>query len=315
MLEALNNIVPLAICFTTPLLIIALGGLVSERSGVVNIGLEGILGFGAFTSAYVLNVVLNDFSFISLCIALVSGAIAGGFFSLIHAFASITMKANQVISGTALNILSPALAIYLSRIFAGSANIGIKQGFLKTNVPLLSKIPFLGVLFRDAYITSLLVLIIVIITWFILYRRPLGLRLRSCGENPHAADSAGINVNRMRYLGVFVSGTFAGLGGAIIITTYAGEFSINIYNGLGFLALAALIFGKWKPFGVLVAALFFGITKTSAEISTMNNLLKEMPQIIFTTFPYVATLIALVVFSKNSVSPKAAGEPFEAGKR
>jgi simple sugar transport system permease protein len=315
MFEVLNNIIPLSICFTAPLLIIALGGLVSERSGIVNIGLEGMLGFGAFTAAYVLNVVLQDFSFVSLCIALFASAFVGGLFSLIHAFASITMKADQVISGTAINILSPALSIYLARIFVGSANVGIKQGFIKNDVKFLSDIPILGILFKDAYVTSLLVLIILIITWYVLYKRPFGLRLRACGENPHAADSVGINVNRMRFIGVFMSGVYAGLGGGIIVTTYAGEFSINIFNGLGFLALAALIFGKWKPFNVLVASLFFGIAKTSAEISNISSFLQDMPNIIFTTFPYVATLIALVIFSKNSLAPKASGETYDPGKR
>ncbi|MCM0648396.1 ABC transporter permease [Clostridium swellfunianum] len=311
MWDILTSILPLTLTYTAPLLIIALGGLYSERSGVVNIGLEGLLGVGAFTTAFVMKMMG-----VSPIVALIAAAFAGGLFSLLHAFASVTMRADQVVSGTAINILSSAITVYLARALSGSANIQILKGFIKTDIPVLSKIPVLGPLFfSSTYITTWIVLLIVVLSWYILYYRPFGLRLRACGENPQAADSLGINVLRIRYIGVAISGILAGLGGGIIIVTYAGEFSPLIYNGLGFLALAALIFGKWKPWGVVGAAFFFGFAKTVADMSKLFEGIKNMPNIFFNTFPYVVTLIALVLFSKNMAGPRAAGEPYDPGKR
>jgi Uncharacterized ABC-type transport system, permease component len=313
-MDVINTVIPLALANMAPLLIIALGGLYSERSGVVNIALEGLLGIGAFASALVIYMTYSDLGYWAVWLGLLCGAAAGGLFSLLHAFASVTMKADQVVSGTAINLLSCALTVYLARVIVGSANIQI-YGFDKSSIPILSKIPILGLLFKNYYITTFLVVIIVVFSWFVLCKRPFGLHLRACGENPHAADSMGINVKKMRYAGVFISGILAGLGGAIVITTYSWEFSQNIYSGLGFLALAALIFGKWNPWGVLGAAAFFGLAKTVAEISKLFASIESLPNIFFNTFPYVVTLIALVLFSRNSSGPKAAGEPYDVGKR
>ncbi|HEX2926068.1 MAG TPA: ABC transporter permease [Ruminiclostridium sp.] len=313
-MDVIVTIIPLALANMAPLLIIALGGLYSERSGVVNIALEGLLGIGAFVSALVIYMTSGELGYFAVWLGLISGAAAGGLFSLLHAFASVTMRADQVVSGTAINLLSCSLTVYLARVIMGNSNIQI-HGFSKSNVPVLSEVPILGLFFRNFYITTFLVVLIVIFSWFILYKRPFGLHLRACGENPHAADSMGINVKKMRYTGVFISGVLAGLGGAIVITTYSWEFSPNIYSGLGFLALAALIFGKWKPLGVFGAAAFFGLAKTVAEISKLFDPIESLPNIFFNTFPYVVTLIALVLFSRNSAGPKAAGEPYDAGKR
>jgi len=316
MWKIIISIVPLAIAYTAPLLVIALGGMFSERSGIVNIGLEGLMGVGAFTAALVISKGTGTMGDSIVYIGLLAAALAGGIFSLLHAFASVTMKSDQVVSGTAINILSAAITVYLARSLTGSANIQIISGFIKRDVPVLSSVPIIGPLFfGNAYITTLIVFIIVMISWYMLYRRPFGLRLRACGENPQAADSLGINVLRMRYIGVALSGILAGLGGGIVITTYSGEFSPLIYSGLGFLALAALIFGKWNPWGVLGASLFFGFAKTVADMSKLFESLKGMPNILFNTFPYVVTLIALVVFSKNAAGPRAAGEPYDPGKR
>ncbi|HHW67682.1 MAG TPA: ABC transporter permease [Epulopiscium sp.] len=318
MLNILSSMIPLALAYTAPLLIIALGGLFSERSGVVNIGLEGLMGIGAFTSAFFISSNYESMGDVSILLGVILGALMGGLFSMIHAFASITMRADQVISGTAINMLSSAITIYLARALTGSANIQIIKGFIKRDVMFLglSKIPVIGpIFFGNAYITTYVVILIVVVSWYVLYKRPFGLRLRACGEHPQAADSMGINVIRMRYIGVIISGILAGLGGAIVITTYSGEFSGNIYSGLGFLALAALIFGKWKPFGVLGAAVFFGFAKTVADMSQLFDALKSLPNIYFNTFPYVVTIIALVLFSKNSTGPRAAGEPYDPGKR
>jgi len=166
--------------------------------------------------------------------------------------------------------------------------------------------------FTMSYPTTWLVLVILLCSWFILYKTPFGLRLRACGEHPHAADSAGINVFLMRYIAVMVSGAFAALGGAIVIVTYSGEFN-GTAAGLGFLALAALIFGQWKPMGILGATVFFGFASTIANVSQVVPTLAQIPGILLKIFPYVVTLIALVIFSKSSQAPQAAGEPYDKG--
>lgn len=311
-----SNIIHLTIAYTAPLLIIALGGLFSERSGVVNIGLEGLLGVGAFAAAIVTMYYGTALGSSTVYVSLLAAAAAGGVFSLLHAFASVTMRADQVVSGTAINILAPALTVFLARSFTnGKALIQI-EGLNITDIPVLSKIPLIGPLFfSNAYSTTFLVLVIVAFSWYVLYYRPFGLRLRACGENPQAADSLGINVIRMRYIGVTISGVLAGLGGGILLNTVLRQFSELVYTGMGFLALAALIFGKWKPWNVLGASLFFGFAKTVAEMSLIYPAINKLPNIFINTFPYVATLIALVVFSKNAVGPRAAGEPYDPGKR
>jgi simple sugar transport system permease protein len=313
--ETLKNIIPLALTFSTPLIIIALGGLYSERSGVVNIGLEGLMGIGAFFAALFVSTNYNG-NYSVIWMGLIIAAIAGSVFSLLHAFASVSMNADQVISGTAINMLSAALTIYLARKLTGSGNIQILTGVRRGNVPLLSDIPIIGsLLFSKAYLTTYIMILLIILSWYILYKTPFGLRLRACGENPHAAASMGINVKRMRYIGVLISGFMAGLGGGIVILTYASKFSESTYNGLGFLALATLIFGKWNPWGLLGAGVFFGTAQTIATLSIIFDSLKQVPNIFLNTFPYVVTIIALVLFSKNSSAPKAAGEIYDIGKR
>ncbi len=310
------SIVNLAIAYSAPLIIIALGGLFSERSGVVNIGLEGLLGVGAFASAVVILQFGPSLGGATIYVSLIVAAIAGGLFSLLHAFASITMRADQVVSGTAINLLAPALTYFLSRNLTGGKAIIEVSGLGYFKFPLLWRIPVIGPLFFErSYTTTFIVLAIVLLSWYVLYYRPFGLRLRACGENPQAADSLGINVVKMRYLGVTISGLLAGLGGGILLNTVLRQFSDLVYTGFGFLALAALIFGKWKPWNVLGAAIFFGFARTVADSSQIITALKDMPNIIFHTFPYVATLIALVIFSKNAVGPRAAGEPYDPGKR
>ena len=162
--------------------------------------------------------------------------------------------------------------------------------------------------------TTWLVLLILAIFTYLLYKTSFGLRLRACGEHPHAADAAGINVGRMRYLGVIISGAFAGLGGGIYLVTFAGEFNGSV-SGLGFLAIAALIFGQWKPLGILAATLFFGFASTISNVSQVIPGLSTIPPVLLKIFPYVITLIALIIFSKTTRAPKAAGEPFDHGKR
>jgi len=314
------QIAPYAIVFTIPLLITALGGLFSERSGVVNIGLEGLMIMGAFAGAFTifkLQALYPNNPYV-IWIGLLAALLAGVLFSLLHAFASINLSADQVISGTAINMIAGAITIFLARNMTGSGNIRISN-FVPFNVKLfslkLSDIPIIGpLIFTKTYWTTWLVLLIVVLSSFVLYKTPFGLRLRACGEHPHAAEAAGVKVKRMRYIGVMISGAFAGLGGAIIIVTYAGEFTGSV-AGLGFLALASLIFGQWRPLGVLAATLFFGIASTVANVSQVIPSLAVFPPIILKIFPYVVTLVALIVFSKSSRAPKAVGEPYDSGKR
>lgn len=313
----IQQIFPYAIVFTIPLLITALGGLFSERSGVVNIGLEGLMIMGAFSSALTVHYLQGVWSnhTLVLWVGLLAAAAIGILFSLLHAFASVNLSADQIISGTAINMIAMALTVFLARNITGSGNIRITSGFTPSNVPLLHDIPIIGPLFfTKTYPTTWFILAVLIVSTFILNKTKFGLRLKSCGEFPQAAEAAGINVYRIRYSGVMISGAFAGLGGALIILTYAGEFTGSV-SGLGFLALASLIFGQWRPMGILGATLFFGIASTIANVSQVIPELKVIPPIMLKTFPYVVTLIALVVFSKSSRSPKAVGEPFDSGKR
>lgn len=308
------QIFPYAIAFTIPLLITALGGLFSERSGVVNIGLEGLMVVGLFTSAIVIAKFEVNYPGLAVWLGLLAAIIAGALFSLLHAFASITLNANQVISGTAINMIAGALTIFLARNITGSGNIHIIHGMPRVDIPYLSEIPVLGDLFfSNTYASTWLVLGIVLISWFILYKTVFGLRLRSCGENPHAADSAGVNVHRIRYIGVMISGAFASLGGAAILVTYSGEFNGTV-SGAGFMALAALIFGQWKPWGVLGATLFFGIASTIANVSQAIPSLAQIPGILLKIFPFVVTLLALILFSKTTQAPRAAGQPYDKGQ-
>lgn len=315
MWEMLQQIFPYAIAFTAPMLITALGALYCERSGVINIGLEGFMIVGSFAGALTVSKLQEAGVPGALWIGLLVAAIAGMLFSLLHAFASINLNADQTISGTAINMMAGAITVFLARNITGSGNIRITLGFIRRDIPVLSDIPVIGpLLFTKTYATTWLVLAILIFSTFLLYKTRFGLRLRSCGEHPQAAAAAGISVMKMRYIGVMVSGALAALGGAIILVTYSGEFNGSV-AGLGFLALAALIFGQWRPLGILAATFFFGFATTVANVSQVIPQLASIPSVILKIFPYVVTLMALIIFSKSTQAPKAAGEPFDAGKR
>lgn len=315
MWDSLVRIFPYAIAYTMPLLATALGALYSERSGVVNIGLEGLMVVGNFVAAVTISRLQPTMGQAAIWFGLAFAMLAGLLFAVLHAVASINLKANQVISGTAINMVAGAITVFLARTLTGSGNIHITLGFVPFDVPLLCKIPVIGpLLFTKTYATTWLLLAILAFSWFLLYKTPFGLRLRSCGEHPQTADAAGINVYKMRYAGVLISGALAGLGGGIILVTFAGEFNGSV-AGLGFLALAALIFGNWKPLGILGATFFFGFASTIANVSQVVPALSKVPGLVLKAFPYVVTLLALVVFSKTNQAPKADGEIYDAGKR
>ncbi|MGF7109272.1 ABC transporter permease [Treponema pedis] len=306
----LTLIFPYVIAYTVPLLITSLGGLYSERSGVVNLGLEGLMLVGSFAAAISINLLKNILPAPLLIPAgLLAAATLGVLCSLLHAFASITLKADQIISGTAINMLAAALTVYIARSILGSGNVRV-DGIIRRDIPGLVNIPILGKLFfSQTYWSTWLVLAILIFSWFLLYKTSFGLRLRACGEHPSAVASAGVNVHKMRYFAVCASGALAGLGGSVILVTYSGEFNGSV-DGLGFLALAALIFGQWKPLGILGATFFFGLARTVANVSQVIPALSVIPPIWLKIFPYIITLAALVVFSKHSAAPKADGEPY-----
>ncbi|SKC90232.1 ABC transporter permease [Maledivibacter halophilus] len=316
-MQFIGIIVPLTLTSAAPIISTSLGGLFSERSGVVNIGLEGLMMIGAFFSATVTVLIEAQLGAFSPWIGIIAGIITGGIFSVIHAYVSINLKGDQVISGTAINLLAGGLTIYLCEIiFDQKRTVAFQYGIKKHDISLLNEIPLLGdMFFSKVHITSYIVIIIAILVWYIVYKTPFGLRLRAVGEHPGAADSMGINVYKMRYIGVILSGMFAGLGGSIMVLTQDIQFTYTTIHGTGFIALAALIFGKWHPLGVIGAGIFFGFSQALGIIAYQVPIFNKLPQEFFWALPYVLTVIALVVFSGKSVGPRAAGKPYEKGER
>ena len=304
--------------FTIPLMIVALGGMFSERSGVVNIALEGIMTMGAFTGILFLNMTGGRMSGqMQLLLAILISTATGAVFAFFHAYASINMKANQTISGTALNMFAPAFAIFVARVIQGVQQIQFSNTFRIESVPLLGNIPFFGpLLFQNTYITTYLGVVILILCTVVLYRTRFGLRLRSCGEHPQAADAAGINVSRMQYAGVLISGVLGGLGGLVFVVPTSTNFNADV-AGYGFLALAVLIFGQWKPVKIMWASLFFGLMKAVAAAYSGIPFLAAtgIPSYVYKMIPYLATLIVLVFTSRNSQAPRASGVPYDKGQR
>lgn len=315
--EILAILVPSTLVYAAPLILTALGGVFSERSGVVNIGLEGIMIIGAFTSV-VFNLTFSESlgswtPWVSLVVAMV----VAGIFSLLHAVASITFRADQTVSGVAINMLALGASLFLVKLIYGAGQTDkIAQPFYKEDIPVLSDIPVLGdILFSDVYYTSIIAIFISVIVWYVIYKTPFGLRLRSVGEHPMAADTMGINVNRMRYIGVFLSGILGGLGGAVYATTIALDFNHATISGQGFMALAAMIFGKWHPIGAMGAALFFGFAQCLSIVSSMLPFFSEIPNVYLLILPYVLTILALTGFIGRADAPKASGQPYIKGKR
>ena len=306
--------------FSIPLMVVALGGMFSERSGVVNIALEGIMVFGAFCSIFFINLTQDFLSGQGqLILAILIAAVSGVLFSLLHAYAAINLRADQTISGTALNMGAPAIAIFAARMLQanGVQQVPFENTFRIPKVPVLGDIPVIGDLFfKNTYITTFLGFIILIVSAFVLYKTKFGLRLRACGEHPQAADSVGVNVYKMRYAGVIISGALGGLGGLIFVVPTSTNFNATV-SGYGFLALAVLIFGQWKPMRIFFAALFFGLMKTIASaysgIPVLMNL--GIPSDIYKMIPFIATLLVLAVSSKNSAGPRASGVPYDKGTR
>ncbi|WP_026894818.1 ABC transporter permease [Clostridiisalibacter paucivorans] len=304
MLNDLGFILGTTLMYSTPLIYTALGGVMSENSGVVNIGLEGMMTIGAFIGATVGYYLGNPW------IAFLCAGLAGGFFALLHALASVTFAADQVVSGVAINFLGPGVALFLSRIFFQGAT-DTKSIEFKIPRPLNGVFPrnsFLDQIFNQ-YATVYLAFVLVAIVWYLLYKTKLGLRIRSVGEHPKAADTLGISVYKIRYFAVIMSGIFAGFGGAAMSIAVVSNFRPTLISGQGFIALAAMIFGNWKPQGAMFACLLFGAAQglviylggTSIAISSQ----------LLAMIPYLLTLIILMGFVGKSVAPAASGEAYE----
>ena len=323
-MQLLYFLIQQTLLFMIPLLIVALGGMFSERSGIVNIALEGIMIMGAFTSVLFLNMTQNYMSGNGqLIIAILIAAVTGLVFSLFHALAAVNLKADQTISGTALNMFAPAFAIFIARIVNGIMygksiqQIEFKNTFRIVEVPVLSNIPIIGdMLFKNTYITTYLGIIILILSSIVLYKTKFGLRLRACGENPHAANTAGIKVELIQYAGVMISGALAGIGGLVFVVPTSTNFNADV-SGYGFLAIAVLIFGQWKPKYILLASFFFGFMKAISSCYTDISFLKSLglSKYIYYMIPYVATVLVLIFTSKKSAAPRASGIPFDKMQR
>lgn len=306
--------------FTVPLLITALGGMFAEKSGVVNISLEGTMVFGSFFSILFINFMQNAFPDFNpsllLLIAAIIAAISGSLLSTLLAFSAINLKANQVIGGTAINLFAAPMVIFIARTLNNVKNIPFDQTFNIQKVPLLGDIPILGdILFQDINILSFVGYAIALIAIFVIYRTRFGLRLSAVGEHPGAADSVGINVFHMRWLGTIISGALAGIGGLVFVVSSSVTFSGQV-SGYGFLALAVMIFGQWKPEKILLASLFFGLMNALSIKYTLIPIFDGLSLgYFFTVLPYLATLGALILTSKKSRAPKAEGIPYDKGSR
>ncbi len=316
-MDLLYQMTPLALGVATPIIICSLGGLFSERSGVVNIALEGIMLVGAFAGATCNVFLQGSIGSMAPWISIIVGGVIGLLFSLIHAFASIHLKADQTISGTALNMLSTGLTVYLCQIiFHAQRSPNFTSSFSRINVPLLCDIPIIGKLFfTNVYPTFYVGLVLVVVTWFVVFKTKFGLHMRSCGEYPQASASLGIDVIKMRYIGVLTSGFLGGLAGAIMVLSMEIQFTAFAIHGVGFIAMACLIFGKWKPFGCLGAGLFFGFSQVLSLFSSQIPIIGGLPGELFYAIPYLLTIIALILFARKSVGPKASGEIYDSGKR
>jgi general nucleoside transport system permease protein len=306
--------------FAVPLLITALGGMFAEKSGVVNISLEGTMVFGSFFSIGFINIMQTQFpSFnpsLLLIIAALIAALSGAILSSLLALSAINFKANQVIGGTAINLFAAPMVIFIARSLNNVKNIPFDQTFNITKVPLLADIPVLGdILFQDINILSFVGYFIAFIAIIVIYKTRFGLRLSAVGEHPSAADSVGIRVEKFRWIGTLISGALAGIGGLVFVVSSSVTFSGQV-NGYGFLALAVMIFGQWKPEKILYASIFFGFANALSVKYTLIPLFDGISLgYFFRILPYVATLLALMLTSKKSRAPKAEGIPYDKSSR
>lgn len=303
--------------FASVLMLVALGGCFSEHSGVINIGLEGIMVIGALGGALMMKFLPADTpAFVMILLVVLAAALLGALYSLLLAVAAINFRADQTLVGTALNLLGTAAAT----VFVKAMNTAESVDNVSSTIQYIDA--------KKAFLVNigsfefnwfmLLALLALVISYVVLYKTRFGLRLMACGEHPQAADSVGINVYKMRYAGVLISGLLGGLGGIVYITAGVSEWKFeNGVAGFGFLALAVMIFGQWKPTRIFLAALLFGFFRALGNVYTGFDFLKalELPSSVYNMLPYIISLVVLAFTSKKSRAPKAEGIPYDKGLR
>lgn len=288
------------------LLLPALGGVISERSGVTNIAMEGMMLTGAFFS------VVADLVWHNPWLATLVALIAGGLMALIHAVVSIQFRADQIVSGIAINIFAAGLTVFLvNRIygFQDIGHVGPADGLPYIDIHGLDRIPFVGTVIFDQNIVVYIALILLVAIHIVLFRTRLGLRIRAVGEHPQAADTAGLNVFAIRYGAVITSGVLSGLAGAFLAIGVSNTFVPNMTGGRGYIALAAMIFGKWTPFGAFVACLIFGLGQAIYD----NNSIIHVSPYLLSMLPYLLTLVVLAGVVGRATPPAADGLPYVPG--
>ncbi|MDR0921973.1 MAG: ABC transporter permease [Lactobacillales bacterium] len=305
-------VVSSTLVYSTPLIFTSLGGTFSERSGIVNVGLEGIMVMGAFGSVVFNLTFASQFGKATPWIALLVGGLVGIVFSAIHALATINLRADHIISGTVINLMAPALSVFLVKVIYGKGQTdNIDQAFGYKDIPVLDKIPILGpIFFQKTSIVAYVAVLVAVLAWFVIFKTRFGLRLRSVGENPQAADTLGINVYLMRYSGVLLSGLLGGIGGAVFAQSISVNFSGTTIVGQGFISMAAMIFGKWNPIGAMGASLFFGLAQSLAVIGAQLPVIENVPTVYLQIAPYVLTIVVLVLFLGKATGPKANGQNY-----
>jgi ABC-type uncharacterized transport system permease subunit len=298
-----SSLIAATLRWATPLIFAAIGGMFSERSGVVNIALEGMMLSGAFFGIW------GADRFGHWALGLLSAVVAGGALALIHAFFSIHLRADQIVSGVAINLLALGLTGYLYIKVYGEQGTPTELSVIPNlHLSFIEDVYFIGPIFGNMNLMIWFALATVVLSWILMFKTPIGLRIRSVGEHPRAADTVGISVFKIRYAAVALSGMLAALGGAYLSIGFVGSFGENMTAGRGFIALAALIFGMWRPFGAFGAALLFGFSSALARSLPEYS---EQAALLFETLPYVLTLIAVGGLIGRSIPPAAIGRPYE----
>ncbi|MDO5715633.1 MAG: ABC transporter permease [Tissierellia bacterium] len=316
---ALNiaSIISITLLYSAPLIYTALGGVISENSGVINIGLEGMMTIGAIVGATVGYYAGNPW------LAFLCGGLGGMALALLHAVATIHFAADHVVSGIAINLIGPGLAIYISRLFFDGAA-------MTKSIPFTNKLPQLfngiftteqlkanswmrifDIIFKQ-YVVIYLAFLLVLVMWFVLYKTKLGLRIRAVGEHPKAAETLGVDAYRIKYIAVLTSGFLAGLGGASMSLAVVSNFRETLISGQGYIALAAMIFGGWRPQGAMWACLLFGFAQGISVFLGAQGI--KIDTNLLAMIPYVITLVVLIVFVKGVKGPSADGIPYERNK-
>ncbi len=308
--------------YATPLLIVALAGCFAERSGIINLALEGEMIFGAFIGALFVNSwqVAGTFANnqqLMFVLALFISGIAGALFSLLLSFAAIKLKVDQTIAGTALNMFAPAIMLTICLVFFNQEKLVMNP--MPEYVILHSgdMNPIFEILFNKAYISTYIVFVLYVVLSIWLYKSKTGTHLRACGEHPQAADSVGINVYKMRYLGTTISGFLAGIGGYAYIATVSAGTAESSVGGMGFLALAIMIFGNWNPVGIFFGSLLFGFLKCIGPLANQVSFLSNLGLDIYfyNIIPFLIVIIVLIISRNKSGCPKAEGIPYDKGQR